>query len=261
MPDDVQNEQVVETPVVEEKQPEAMLTSEETSKETELPEEVSERTRVEFEKLKQHNKELQEKLRQQEEQDIPESVYADLKPKEANKQLLQNFNANLPQNELDKLMDENGYIDPVLLKQTLENSQSQAQQALAEAKRMREEFENARETEQVKQAHKQFPMLDPKSTDFNPQFFDAVKNEMVSQMIRGQKDLVSAAAKVAGWFPIQTTKKDDAEKKDLQAKQANLTGTSLSRPPAKESDDQELVKRMWKGDRNALLERLKKSGL
>lgn len=254
MPDEAQNEQVV----VEEKQPEEMLTSNETSKEPELPEEVSDRTREQFEKLKQHNKELAEKLRQKEEQQ-PESVYADLKPKVVDQQ--PNFKLpNLDQNELDKLMDEQGYIDPVLLKQTLADSQRQAAQALAESQRMREEFENAKETEQVKRAYKDFPHLNPKSTDFNQKFFDAVKNEMVSQMIRGEKDLVAAAAKVSEWFPKQTPKTDEAEKKEMQIAQANLTGTTQSRPPAPKADD-DLVKRMWKGDRNALLERLKASGL
>lgn len=253
MPDEAQNEQVV----VEEKQPEELLTSNETSKEPELPEEVSERTREQFEKLKQHNKELAEKLRQKEEQNIPESVYEDLKPKAVQPT---NFNPAIPQNELDKLMDEQGYIDPVLLKTTLANSQAQAQQALAEAKRIREEFENARETEQVKKAHKDFPMLDPKRTDFNQKFFDAVKNEMVSQMLRGEKDLVAAAHKVAEWFPVSTPKKEEAEKKELQAKQANLTGTTQSRPQTQNTDNSDLVRRMWKGDRNALLERLKNAG-
>lgn len=250
--------------VVEEKQPEELSTSKETPEN--LPEDSSERTREQFEKLKQHNKELAEENRRLK-GDGSESVFGDLRPKttvaasQANKQLLKDFNLTLPQSELDKLMDEEGYIDPALLKKALTDSQATAQQALTEAKRMREEFENARETEQVKQAHGEFPLLNPRSTDFNQKFFDAVKNEMMSQMIRGEKDLVAAARKVAEWFPITTsTKPVEPEKKELQIKQANLTGTNPSRPQEAPVDN-DLQRRMWKGDRTALLERLKKAGL
>lgn len=260
---------VQEQKTVEEKQPESMLNSNETHVDQkdeigDLPEDASERTKEQFEKLKARNKELSEQLRQKEvanqtptETSVFDSLRPPVNPPVQTKHLSQTQVTDI----YAKLTDENGYIDTELLKQALLQAEERASRAEMEAKRTRDEFHKIQEDTQVRTAHKAFPQLDPKSSTFNQGFYNAVKNEMVSQMLRGEKDLVLAAQKVAEWFPLpkEESKQETVEKKETQVKQIQAAGSPSGSPKANASQD-DLVKRTLAGDDNALAERLRRAG-
>lgn len=264
MPDEIQNgqESVEQTP------PEAVSTSNETQEtESGLPDDASDRTKEQFEKLKQHNKELSDRLKALETQEKqPEYNPFDITGGGSRTDVprvelpsIPGLNKTQVNDVYDKLVDENGYIDHEELKRALKEAKEAAEKATFEAKLAREELDKRTEGEQVRVTHKEFPQLDPKSPEFNEKFFNAVRNEMVSQIIRGEKDYMAAAKKVSSWFPVQK-KEEVAAKKQEQAHVSTFTGTSQGRPQPKSGESSDLARRMWKGDRSALLERLNKSG-
>lgn len=259
MPDEIQNGQEL----VEQKPPEELSTSNETQKsELELPDDASDRTKEQFEKLKQHNKELSDRLKALEPQnETNEYNPFGVQPRKSSEpkvQLPDLTNKPTAGNIYDNLVDQEGYVDPSVLKQAIKQATEAAEKATLEARLAREELDRRTETEQVRSAHKEFPWLDPKGSKFDQKFFNAVKNEMISQLLNGEKDYVAAAKKVASWYPLPK-EEDNSVKKQEQVRQANLTGTTQSHPSST-SNDQDLVRRMWKGDRSALLERLTKGG-
>lgn len=255
MPDEVKKD----TNVAEEKQPEELSASEQTQETTELPSEASERTKEQFDKLKAHNRELADRLRRLE--GSPEdSVFDSLRPQPTMPKLVL---PNLTQNQVEdistKLVDENGYIDQNLLVRTLKEANDRATKAETEARRTREDFERMQENEQVKRAHKLFPQLDPKSTDFDPKFYEQVKDKVISTMVKsGTKDLVQAANDVAEWYPLKKEPKESKETEQQVRKiQANAPSQGVNKLPSNQDD---LVRRTQMGDSSALMERLKRAG-
>lgn len=259
MPDDVQNGQEL----VEQKPPEAVSTSNETQEESDdLPEDVSERTRNEFAKLKEHNKQLSERLKAvEDEKNKPTgSVFDSFQLPEIELPKVPNLSNQQVNDVYANLVDKDGYIDQIALTKALREANENAKQAREEAKRAREELDKRTESQQIKAAHKEFPWLDPKNIKkFDKKFYNAVRNEMVSQMIKGEKDLVEAARKVAEWYPLPK-EEEELAKKEEQVKVANVTGTTSSRK-APSNNASDLQRRMWRGDRSALLERLSNAGL
>lgn len=263
---------------VEETQPSAIPTENETAEtkeaEDQLPEDASDRTREQFEKLKKHNEELAERLRQLEEDkkqpDVTESVFDNFRPQDVVPDVpipTQTQFPGLSQKQIaetyEGLVDKDGYLNADLLKSTLKSLQDDARQAKEEARKTREEYKQREENEMVRQAHQEFPYLNPKSKSFDRGFFEAVKNELVSQMMRGEKDLVAAAKKVSQFYKVPTeTKNEESSKKEEQIKQISALGSSTSRGSIKASidDDAELIMRTRKGDTSALMERLKRAG-
>lgn len=257
MPDEIQNGQEV----LEQKPTEELSTSDQTQgSEPELPEDASDRTREQFEKLKSHNKELSERLKALETQAKPTgSVLDTFKLPEIELPKIQGLSQEQVSDVFSNLVDKDGYIDQPTLVKALRESKEMAEQAKKEAQRAREELDRRTETEQVRSAHKEFPFLDPKSPKFNQNFYNAVRNEVVSQMINGDKDLVKAAKKVAEWFPLPKVE-EEAAKKEQQVQQANLTGTNPSRAKPVTKADEDLVMKTRQGDNKALMERLSKIG-
>lgn len=250
--------------VAEEKQPEAVSTSEKTAEESKLPEGTSDRTREEFEKLTQHNKELAEENRRLKE--VKEtSVLDSLKPqppKVTAPPPAKEYPFLEPSKQEDvysKLVDENGYIDADLLKQTLKDANERAKLAEARAKRLEEQVSGVEESRQVREAHSKYPMLDPKNPNFDEKFYTAVRNELIGQMVQGNRDFVQAADTVASWFkPGGNERQDQSAQKEQQVRQIQATTTKGETKMS--SDYSDLVKRTQRGDSAALMERLKRAG-
>lgn len=256
MPDEIQKGQDIE---VKENTQVDMPATEEKPAEGELPSEVSERTKQEFEKLKQRNKELAEKLAKHE-MDNANSVLDSLtKP-------IQNIveNSNLPQGKVEQIVqnltDENGYIDEALLKKTLQESSQTANQAVEAARLAQESARKAEERinkyeqdENTKKAYGDFPQADPDNENFDPKFIELVKNEMIGQaMNRIKPNFYEACKKWSSYInPVQ------AKPEQVVAKeQVNAGGTNTK--PIVTHDN--LVEGTRKGDHNSIAARLAASG-
>jgi hypothetical protein len=246
-----------------------------------LPEDVSDRTRQEFEKLKKHNQELAKKLEEKERQSIP-SVLDSLSPKQdapANAPLDTNLFANilnpdgykhLNKEQIDKvkndLVDDEGYIKADLLKKRLDDAEKRASDAEKRAADAEKRFENYEQTRETKLANKKYPQLDPKNENFDPGFYRAVKNELIGQMIEGKKDLLTAAADAAKYYPLKevknTQKEEEKKVEEKQEKKAQIN-VSVGSNRNKAFDgipDDDLAVATRKGVKGAVGERLKRAG-
>lgn len=259
-----------------------------TQEEVTQPEENQEepkkdRTKEQFDKLTQSNQELKK------ERDEYKNILESLRPNSPNtpqeKQeppSVQAPSANqyshLNQQQVDSItdnfVDDNGYVDVRKLNQFLQDTNQRAiraeqaaQQARQESRRTVQDFE---ESNTVKQAHEKYPELDPKSDSFNEEFYDSVRNELVGQMLSGKKeDLLQAASK---WHKRmygpekkaqkEKEKQEEAQRQEGQQARAaiNTTPTGGAKNRMSMADHDNLVYRTRKGDRNALKERLERSG-
>jgi hypothetical protein len=232
----------------------------------ELPEDAKERTKREFDKLKQHNKELAEELEKLKtqpktsalqgiDQGMVQAVAPNLSPKEV-------------EDTIQGLVDENGYLDQALLENTLKQAnqkvaqaQAEAQQARLEAKQALSQVNKFGQDREVRIAHKRFPNVDPESPKYDPNFFKLVKNELLGAMYEGKKlEFVDACREVA---KVYSPKKDDKETKakaveeykETVASKSALNPTGSSRPEGRLTKE-DLVEGTRKGDADAIAARL-----
>jgi len=266
MPDAPQGQDIE----VEETQPASMPEAEQTTEETsELPDDASERTREQFEKLRQHNASLSERLKALETPNPETSVFDTFRPQEqqTNAVMPEFTFPGIPQNQVNDVVadfiDKDGYIDDKILKSTLSDLQQQIKAAKEEAANVRKSYEKREENDQVRVTHNKYPQLDPKSPSFDRKFFERVKEKMIVQFVNGNRNFLEAADGVAEDYPLKTIANTDAQKKQNQVRQINATGSSTSRStaPNSSSDDDDLVRRTRAGDRSALMERLEKAGM
>jgi len=257
MPDEIQKGQDIE--VKEETQVEVPAT-ETKPIEGELPEDASERTKQEFEKLKAKNKALAEKLAKHE-QDNTNSVLDSLTKPALD--LVQS--SNLPQGKVEDILqdltDANGFIDEALLRKTLNESSQTANQAVQAAKLAQEAARKAEEritryeqNENTKKAYKDFPQADPENEAFDPQFIERVKNEMIGQaMNRIQPNFYEACKKWSdSSIPVQPN-----QEKVIAKEQVNAGGSNTKPVISHEN----LVEGTRKGDVDSIAARLAAAGM
>lgn len=278
MPDDTPEEQ---EQALEENQEEPMLSSEEETtedveqaaqreaeeEEAGLPEDASERTKKQFEKLTQKNKELSEKLAEKESSESKmthQSVLDELLPSIDHGQLTQQQVDTIS----GDLVDANGYVDVQLLRNTIEEAKRQAAEAKAEVARMREQSVRHEQSQQTQRAHEKHPYLDPNNTDgFDKKFYNLVKNELIGQMMNGETDVLKAANKVKKEFYDPEAKSKEAAKEASTKRKATVAKRAQASTPARANrassdvDEEILIQKTRKGDRSAIYERLKRSGL
>ncbi len=229
------------------------------SEEPTLPDQVAERTKEEFEKLKQHNAELKQKLSTYEDKT---SVLDDLRPQQA----FPNLTPTQVQEVENSLVDQNGFVDVNRLNLMLKEANDRAKQAEAKADQADARVQNFEETAQVRAAHAKYPSLDPHNTEgFDPKFYEAVRNELVGQMMNGKRDIVEAADKVSQWFQpkVDVSKaKEEAVKeyKEKVTKRDQATSISGARGQEIPSEREELIEKTKQGDNLALYKRLQASG-
>lgn len=242
-------------------QPESDLHTEAKPTE-EVTSEDKSRTQEQFEKLTARNRELSEKLKAYEAQQVKESVLDSLKPKAPPV-----LNQQIQPSQEAGLVDEEGYLNPNVLQRELAEAKKKAQLAEDQARRAAERFERYEETSQIKIAHERFPQLDPNSDKFDRKFYEQTRKELVYQMINGEKDVLKAAAAVSEYYQPKNEEdaKSKVEQEQVAEAKANINaGMRRSASPQvgtyTEMDDNSLVKRVQKGDRLALAERLKRAG-
>lgn len=247
-------------------QPEPVPSSQQPAEETQdLPEDASQRTREQFEKLTKKNQELAQKLEkfeQSKSQEPPKSVFDDLRPSQ------QDY-SHLDQQQVDQIssdfVDENGYVDVQRLNKALSEANRRAQEAIQMAQQAQQRAQKFEETEQQRRAFSKHPRLDPSSDQFDRRFHEAVRNEVIGQMMSGSGsvDLIGAADKVAEFMgaseKVSKAKEEAVQQYKQTAAQKKQAQVQAS-PSANYADSQEVTRRMQKGDRDAFAERLKASG-
>jgi hypothetical protein len=287
-----------ETEEVKEEVKEGVVEPEVKTEEVEKPkEEVSERTAEQIEKLTQHSKELKE-----ENTKLYEDVLTSLRPKEAPpvaqpvpeftpqvQQQVDKASEGLPQDKVDDiiagLIDENGYVDPELLKKTLRESREQAQQAITkadeavkEAKQATQEIKKTKrdfeESTEVRKVHKLYPQIDPKSDQFNELFWDDVRKELATApILKGTTPTFMEAAtqiweaRYKGQYAskeVEQVNKQEKEKMtEVEDKKKQI---NASIPAGRKTDyyaqsDQEALRQASiQGKKGALAERLRRAG-
>lgn len=233
--------------------------------EAELPQDAKDRTQEQFEKLKQSNQELKEKLEKLETSEEAQSVLDSLKPKA----MPQMPDLDLPDSEKKKeeprLIDERGYVDGQLLEKNLTQAQKRALEAERRAKEVQEKLVRYEETQQTREAHKEFPQLDPNGKNFDKSFYKLVRNELIGQMVEGKKDLVKAARDVSKIYQPEAKEETPAETEAQKAEkkeQINSGTRSAPRGAAySDLDEQQLAAATRQGKKGALAERLRRAGL
>lgn len=274
MPEEISNgqeEQVLEGIQDEaqgEEQPTDVSTVEEPTEapqedEGQLPDEAKERTKREFEKLKEHNKQLAEENKRLKgsSQPIP-SVLDFLAPQVP--QPMQQFVPQVqPQHQPQyqpqpepQLVDDQGYVNTDVLKKELAEAK-QARLEAEEAKRRALEAESRvsrfEQDAQTKRLYEAYPELDPLNEGFDQEAYNLVKNELTAQIVNtGSRDALSAAEKMSKYF----RKAPPANNQVLeQRRQATAVTGTTQRPPSTDFEDLKLRSRH---DPDALFERLQR---
>ena len=246
----------------------------EKPEEPKLPDETKERTKEQFEKLKQSNQELKETVKKY------TDVLSSLQPQEvappnqftpAFEPILTNqppaTYPGLTQQQIkdtfENLIDSEGYVDVSLLKEELEKQRRRAEIAEQKAKEAEEAAKKAvktvddfQRTQKMREIHAKYPMLDPESPQFDERMWEAVRNEIVGQWVTTGTEDVEAAAKK--WYDIlyPMAKDKEADKKA----QINAIPTQPVSTSSTFEDHQALVEATRKGKKGALAERLKRAG-
>lgn len=219
-----------------------------------LPDGVKERTAQEFEKLKESNRVMAEKLKALEgSKPTPSSVLDELRP---SAEAVQN---TAPAAGNQSLVDTEGYIDANLLNSTLNSSQKAAQEARSIALQTQQQIQRFQESQVVQAVHKDFPEIDPNSDQFDPSFYDYVKNDLIGQMMKGKEDLRAAAEKARNTFGKKPEPEQRKETISSRGQASAPTGTSKGTPDPV-GEHASLVEGTYKGDKEAIYKRLQASG-
>lgn len=221
-----------------------------------LPDNASDRTREEFEKLKKHNQELKEQLERQSRASTP-SVLDSLNPSVPDAKAFNNLNQSqvesIQESFTTKGDDGYEYVDVKKLNEALRKADERAKRAEEQAKQAQQQFERFEEKQQTKVAYSEFPQLDPNSDKFDRKFYENVRDKLIAQAYRGEKDLLKAASEVKDLMG-EPKAKPEVDKKQTQ-KQVIASQTS-----ARAGDWDNLVQATRKGQSGAIAERLRRSG-
>lgn len=224
-----------------------------------LPETVSDRTRQEFEKLKESNRKLKEELEAtRKTQEYGESVFNSFTPKESELEVQQ------PAEITEDYIDSDGNVDVARLNKALKDANKRARQALELANIAAQTTKQADEARQVQDAHAKHDWLNPQSSNFDPIAYDAVVARMARYMQQGRKpNLVEVADEVRSAYQPRGVS-DEAKKqavdeyKQSQTVKAQVQVSDGRGQPRQETTRMEdLRERSLDGDISALDERIR----
>lgn len=241
-----------------------------------LPEEVKERTREEFEKLKAKNKELADKLTAYEgpkpKKRSALDVFAPQEVPQAPPQQISPQQTRPPEEIKPVVPDENGYIDINVLNQTIarineqgKRIEQQAVSASQRAKMAEDRISKYEHTDKTRKTYEKHPYLDPNIVEtFDEKFSELTKLEIIRQMTEeGTSDYLKAANKVKETY-YDPTKKVQTPPDEKQvanvAKRDQINAISGVKKGENEPEQEYLVSESRRGSRDAVYQRLKKSG-
>ena len=217
----------------------------------------NERTKEQFNKLVQRNKELNEKVQQLEKTKNSDpvaygSVYDTFKSDPF---------AGIQTSDTE-YVDEEGNVDIKKLNADIKAAKMSA----LEAKRLAEQ---AREDYEIRDAHSKHPYLDPQNSEFDPAFFELVKDRVLRQRYYEGKNipLSKIADEVSSYYRpgnrVQSEQKkavDEYKKAQSQiTNNAPISSSTGRRQEGTNLDD--LRARTQAGDLSAVRERLKALGI
>lgn len=238
---------------------------------------AKDRTKEQFDKLKNNNQEL--KKQNEHYKNVLQSLRPDViepakpvTPTTPDAKDFSHLNQAQVENITQGLVDENGYVDMGKLSKILQETNERAiraeraaQAAQSQSTKTVRDFE---ESSVMQQVHKDYPALDPKSDQFDEEYYDSVRNELVGQMLKTGKEDVPAAAKK--WHERLFGKKEPVETKEEkqqreQGEQAraliNTTPTGNVTKNRTSSNDLEYLRTQTRlGSQSALKERLERAG-
>ena len=249
----------------------------------------ADRTKQQFEKLKQSNAELAEAKKLAEEEAAKyKNLFESSRPPEP--QAPEPVAPPTPQVNpiVQGMIDENGFLDGNKLDKKLTEQEQRIKDAEARAKRLEDERnqekKQAREREEkdaTLKMYAKFPQLDPLNVDgvekdgevikFDPKFYDYVYNELAVKAKRGvmptNEDYMTAADKVYADFyeGRDMNKKDLAQKTEIENKKRQINATRPRSPMSvgyyEGIEEKALTEDVRKGKRGAVAALLRKKGL
>lgn len=264
--------------------PEEEKKQEEEAEEEEEEREVSDRTKEQFEKLTESNKEL--KTERDKYKNVLESLVPE-KPEDkyqepTNKMPSAGQYKNLEQKDIESvfksMVDEDGYLDGNVLLTTLKKMDERTRRAEQEAIRLKKEQERLKLEEEQKQisseakmVHEKYPQLDPENEEeFNKDFYNAVRGDLINDMMKsGKRDFMKSADRIAKAFVSsskeekevatkeETKTKEETQKKKEQINAVRPKSTSMA-GYYKDEEEQALREKVRKGKKGALAEMLRR---
>jgi len=268
----IEDNQPEPVPSSEQKQTEEVQPTEDATEDVEqLPEDASDRTKKNFDKIREENRKLKEQLAE-----YGSSVFDSFRPQQGADQPQVDTNAygNLNQQQVDSItsrfVDDEGNVDINGLNQELSTSNQRAAKAEERAARVEDRLERFEESQQVREAHAVHPWLDPKSPNFDSVQFELVRDRILRvKYYEGQPiSLLEAADQVAkaqgGTSPVNLDKiSEEAVTKYKQSQEKRQQGPIETGrgEPRQTTDLSELRERTRQGDDNALTERMRGIGL
>lgn len=220
----------------------------------------NDRTKEQFQKLLQSNKELKERLAQLESNKNSE-------PPIAYGSVYETFKSN-PVVQTQSEVQDNDYVnaDGEVDIEKLNADLKALKVSALEARRLAEQ---AREDIEVREAHAKHPYLDPQNSNFDPQFFELVKDRVLRHRYYEGKNmpLATVADQVLSFYKPSSMAKKEAERAVEEYKKSQQQVTSNAPISSSTGRRQEGTKledlriRTQNGDSQALRERLKALGI
>jgi hypothetical protein len=173
------------------------------------------------------------------------------------------------ENIIGEFIDADGNVDIPGLNRALLEANRQSYEATQRVQSVEEKLSRIEETAQVREAHAQFPEMDPMRKDvFNPQLFEAVRDRLVRNLWEGKKGepLAETVKQVKESYfkesPVDTKKVVEQYKQTQQARQQGPLGEGRPRDAESNIDDLRAQTRLGgqRGDA-ALEKRLKALGI
>jgi hypothetical protein len=249
------DDQVIGQQEPEGKQEAPMPSEVQPAGEQELPVDVSERTRQEFEKLKESNRKLKEELEARKpEQPVeygPNYTFLNERQVDA---------------ITDDFVDAEGNVDIVGLNKALKLANQRAERAES----LVSKIEKRERQKMVVEAHSKHPYLDPNGSAYDPKFYGLVRDRLVREFAEGKdRPLVEVADEIATFYKpvvsedkLEQVKQDAVEQyKQTQQTKAQVSAVGSTQKRAEEPSYEDLRKRTREGDRSAFAERLRRAGL
>lgn len=230
----------------------------------EAPKETKDRTSEQFDKLTTSNKELKN------ERDGLKNVLDSLYPGEP--KAVPEIPAEDDSLSLEGMVDAEGFLDGKKLvseidslKKKAKNAEDTAKRVEIQAEKEKQAREQSQRTQKMLVVHAKYPELDPDNDRFNTDLFDAVRNDLISQLFVGKEDPMVAADK---WYPrfypegenmAKTKEEKELESKKVEQKeQINSTGSGVHRASYESQNEEDLRKQMVAGKKGALAEMLRR---
>ncbi|PWT73685.1 MAG: hypothetical protein C5B59_12895 [Bacteroidetes bacterium] len=306
-PEPVPSSKQTQTDQVQPQQPKApdVATPQPKEEEHVLPEQASERTKEQFNKLLEENKRLKQEQRQ-----YGKSVFDEVRPGQVEPQpqqvgpypgyqpaqpqffppyvpaqVPQTFGV-LPPTQVQDLtrqfVDQNGNVDVNGLNQALIRAnqeamlaRQQAQITLEQVARVNQRITTYEEDQQVREAHAQFPEIDPmnKEGKFDPEMFKAVKDRLIANRVSHVTEtLLQAAQAIAslkGPAPLNQAQVEEAAVEKFKQSQAERNqgpfetsvGSEKTGRQSVSFDEARKITRMGGIDNPALDARLRNAGV